>query len=358
MAWDWDKLKDQQKDRKPGIPPLPPIPPKVEDVFRRFSESGGGGAAWLWGVLAFFVLAVLYSMFYTVQANEEAVIQRFGRYTVTTGPGIHLKLPYPIETATKVNVLEYRTETFGGDDAAVQDDSGRDLDTDNVTLMLTGDLNVAVVPWIVQYRVDNAKNFVFNVRTPQSTLRDLAEAAMRQVVGDHSIDEIISKREEINVKVKKQLQKELDIVRMGITVKDVALKTATVPPPVQASFNEVNQARQEREQLIYLAKEEYNKAVPAAMGEAQKTVKSSEGYAVDRVNRAKGDAALFDNIWAEYEKAPEVTRRRLYLEAMKEVLPNVGRVFIVDGKQRNLVPLLDVGKTGAAATLPAGGPSK
>ncbi|MBI5843448.1 MAG: FtsH protease activity modulator HflK [Deltaproteobacteria bacterium] len=354
MAWDWDKLKDQQKDRRPV---MPPIPPKVEEVFRRFSGPGRDRFAWLWAIPVLLLLMTLYSMFYTVQANEQAVMQRFGRYTVTQGPGIHMKLPYPIETATKVNVLEYRTETFG-DEVGVQGEAGHDLDTDNVALMLTGDLNVAVVPWIVQYRVSEAKDFLFNVRNAQKTLRDLAEAAMRQVVGDHSIDEIISKRSEINTKVRKLLQKELDIVKMGITVKDVALKTATVPPPVLASFNEVNQARQEREQLIYQAKEEYNKAIPAAIGDAQKTIKYADGYAVDRTNRAKGDAALFSSVWAEYEKAPEVTRRRLYLEAMKDILPNLGKVFIIDSRQRNLVPLLDVGKTGVAGTLTEGGAPK
>lgn len=355
MAWDWDKLKDQQKDRRPS---MPPIPPKMEEVFKRFSEPGNNRLAWLWAVVVFIILMVLYSMFYTVAANEQAVMQRFGRYTETQGPGIHLKLPYPIETATKVNVLEYRTEKFGEEVGAQPEAAGNDLETENVALMLTGDLNVAVVPWIVQYRVSEARDFLFNVRNAQRTLRDLTEAAMRQVVGDHSIDEIISKREEINTKVRKLLQKELDIVKMGITVKDVALKTATVPPPVLASFNEVNQARQEREQLIYQAKEEYNKAIPAAIGDAQKTIKYAEGYAVDRTNRAKGDAALFQSIWAEYEKAPEVTRRRLYLEAAREFLPKLGRVFIVDSRQKNLVPLLDVGKNPVAEAVSEGGASK
>ncbi len=344
MAWDWDKLKEQQKDRKT------PIPPKVDAVIRRFGESGPDRRMWFWAAGGLFILMTLYSMFYTVEAKEQAVVQRFGRYIETVGPGIHFKLPYPVETATKVNVLEYRTETFAGEAPTAQDPN-RDLETDDVTLMLTGDLNVAVVPWIVQYHVSVAKDFLFNVSNAQGTLRDLAEATMRQVVGDHSIDEIISKREEINSKVKALLQKELDLVRMGITVKDVALKTATVPPPVLPSFNEVNQARQEREQLIYQAKEEYNKAVPAAKGEADKTIKAAAGYAIDRVNRAKGDAARFVALWAEYEKAPDVTRRRLYLEAAREVLPRLGRTTIVDSRQRNFLPFMDLGgkKEGEAA---------
>jgi membrane protease subunit HflK len=210
--------------------------------------------------------------------------------------------------------------------------------------MLTGDLNVAVVPWIVQYRINDPYYFLFKVKDVRNLLGDLSEASMRLVVGDRSINEVITKREEIADQAEEFLQKELDQAQTGLLVVNVELKRTNVPGPVQPSFNEVNQAIQEKEKLIYQAREDYNKAIPAARGEAERTVKAAAGYAMDRVNRAKGDAARFQALYAEYAKAKDITKRRLYLEAMKDLLPKLGPKFIVDQNQKNLLPLLNLGK--------------
>jgi membrane protease subunit HflK len=210
--------------------------------------------------------------------------------------------------------------------------------------MLTGDLNVAVVPWIVQYRIDDPYKYLFKVKDIKGTLRDLSEAAMRLVVGDRSINEVINKRAEIANEAKEQLQKELDEAETGINLVTIEMKTTTVPEPVQPSWNEVNQAGQEKEKMIYQAQEEYNKLIPQAKGQAEKTIKEAEGYAMDRVNRAKGDASRYLALYEEYSKAKDVTRRRLYLEALSDVFPKLGNKYIVDDKQKNLLPLLNLGQ--------------
>jgi membrane protease subunit HflK len=215
--------------------------------------------------------------------------------------------------------------------------------------MLTGDLNVAVVPWIVQYRVNDPYKYLFKVRNVRATLRDLAEAAMRNVVGDRGINEVISKRTEIATDAESLLQRELDEAETGIKVVNVEMKKTNVPEPVQPSFNEVNQAVQEKEKLIYQAREQYNKFIPAAKGQAEKTIRSAEGYALDRVNRARGDATRFLARYTEYAKAKDVTRKRLYLEAIEQILPKIGEKYIVDANQNNLLPLLNLGKSRGGA---------
>jgi membrane protease subunit HflK len=169
--------------------------------------------------------------------------------------------------------------------------------------MLTGDLNVAVVPWIVQYRIKDPYQFLFKVQDIRRLLVDMSEAAMRLVVGDRSINEVISKREEIAAEAKRVLQIELDNAESGVYIVTIEMKRTNVPGPVQPSFNEVNQATQEKEKVIYQAKEDYNKAIPQAKGEAERTIKAAEGFALDRVNRAKGDAARFSSLYSEYVKA-------------------------------------------------------
>jgi membrane protease subunit HflK len=215
----------------------------------------------------------------------------------------------------------------------------------NVSLMLTGDLNVALVPWIVQYRIKDPRDYLFKIRNPRKLLVDMSEAAMRLVVGDRSINEVISKREEIAIEARQELQKELDMAETGIHVVTIEMKKTNVPGPVQTSFNEVNQAVQEKEKMIYQAKEDYNKAIPAARGEAERTIKAAEGYALNRVNRAQGDASRFKSIYNEYVVAKDITKRRLYLETMKDLFPKLGQKYIIDADQKNLLPLLNLGIT-------------
>jgi membrane protease subunit HflK len=338
MSWDWEKLKQQQQGRG-GVPPQ--MDEFVEKI-KRIKFPGGP---------LFIILVILVAMalttFYTVKQNEVGIVQFFGRYVRTAQPGLNFKLPFGIEKVTKVNVREIQTAEFGFSTARVDTRSRFKSGGENVgeSLMLTGDLNVAVVPWIVQYRVKNPFDYLFKVRDARRLLRDMSEATMRLVVGDRSINEVISKRDEIAVEAKNLLQTELDQAATGIHIVTIEMKKTNVPPPVQPSFNEVNQAVQEKEQMIYQAKEDYNKAIPAARGEAERTIRGAEGYALDRVNRSKGDATRFVALYKEYINAKDVTKRRLYLETIKQTFPKLGQKYIIDSDQKNVLPLLNLGKS-------------
>ncbi len=339
MAWDWEKLNQQQ--RKQGGGP----PPQVDEILKQFKNLKFPGGPLI--VIVVLVLLISVTMIYKIDPAEVGVVQRFGAYVRLEQPGLNFKLPIGIEKVTKVNVLGIRTAEFGFRSGVQDSRSSRfsgDRDDLNVSLMLTGDLNIAIVPWIVQYRVKSPEEFLFNVRNVNLLLVDMAEASMRLVVGDRSVDEVINRREEIADESKIILQKELDEANAGITIVNIEMKRTNVPGPVQPSLNEVNQATQEKEQMIYKANEEYNKAIPAARGEAERIIKEAEGYALDRVNRSKGDAARFNSIYQEYVKAQDVTKRRLYLEAMSELLPKLGQKYIVDSDMNNLLPMLNLGK--------------
>jgi membrane protease subunit HflK len=210
--------------------------------------------------------------------------------------------------------------------------------------MLTGDLNVALVPWIVHYRINDPYNYLFKIREVETLLSDMSEAAMRLVIGDRSINEVISKRGEVAEEAKVVLQAELDKSEAGLSIVTIEMEKTNVPEPVQQSFNEVNQAVQEKEKLIYQAREAYNKALPEAMGEAERTIRVAEGYALDRVNRAKGDAARFISLYKEYVKAKDITKKRMYLEMLKDIMPKLGNKYIIDANQKNVLPLLNLEK--------------
>jgi modulator of FtsH protease HflK len=340
MAWDWDKLNQQQRQQKGGPPP------QMDELIKQFKnlKLPGGGAIAIIVVLV--IAALAFSSFFTIKTGYVGVIQRFGKYTRTSPPGLNFKLPFGIESVTKVSQDKVEREEFGflSEQTSQGRRIGRPAGAASASLMLTGDLNVALVPWIVQYRVKDPYNYLFKVKDVQGLLRDLSEASMRLVVGDRSINEVISKRLEIANEAERVLQEELDKAETGLSVVNVELKRTNVPEPVQPSFNEVNQAVQEKEKLIYQAREDYNKAIPAARGEAERTIKAAEGYALDRINRAKGDASRFTALYTEYIKAKDVTKRRLYLESLKELLPKLGPKYIVDENQRNLLPLLNLGK--------------
>jgi modulator of FtsH protease HflK len=347
MAWDWGKLQQQRRSAGDGLPP------QVSDIINKVKDFKGKFPA-LWVVIL--VLLILYlgsSTFYTVGVDEVGIVQRFGTYARTTPPGLNFKLPTGIEKAAKVKVKFVYKEEFGfrtlKSDMETRITSGEAYLSES--LMLTGDLNVAVVPWVVQYRIKDAYNFLFKVRDPRAMLRDLSEATMRLVVGDRSINEVITRREEIAGQAQELLQMELDQANTGISITTIEMKKTNVPEQVQPAFNEVNQATQEKEKLIYQAREEYNKRIPQARGEAEKTVREAEGYALDRVNRAQGDAIRFTALYEEYAKAEDVTRRRLYLEAIREILPKMGDKYIVDHEQENPLPLLNLGASNEGKPL-------
>lgn len=337
MTWDWEKLKQQQQGRGGA-------PPQMDEIVERIRKVKFPGGPLF--IVLILIVALMITSVFTVKQNEVGIVQFFGRYVRTVDPGLNFKLPVGIEKVTKVNVREIQTEEFGFSTTEVQVRSRFRSDSENVSesLMLTGDLNVAVVPWIVQFRVENPYNFLFKVRDVRRLLRDMSEAAMRLVVGDRSVDEVINRRDEIAVEARGLLQAELDQAESGIHIVTIEMKKTSVPPPVQPSWNEVNQAEQEKEQMILQAKEDYNKAIPAARGEAERTIKAAEGYALNRVNSAKGDAARFVALFNEYTKAKDVTKRRLYLETIKQTFPKLGQKFIIDAEQKNLLPLLNLGK--------------
>jgi membrane protease subunit HflK len=346
MAWDWEKLQHQRTSRPGGTPP------QIDDILGKFKDMKGkfGG---VWVIAAVLIVLILgYSMVYTVAVDEVGIVQRFGKYVRTTSPGLNFKMPSGIEKVTKVKVRYVYKEEFGFRTiaAGVKTQYASDAAYLQESLMLTADLNVAVVPWIVQYKINDPYNYLFKVRDIKKTLRDLSEAAMRLVVGDRSINEVISKRDDIAVQARELLQKELDNAETGIYVTTIEMKKTNVPETVQPSFNEVNQAVQEKEKVIYEAREAYNKLIPQAKGDAEKTIKEAEGYALDRVNRAKGDSARFMSLYQEYSKAKDVTRRRLYLEAMKDLFPKMGNKIIVDSNQKNMIPLLNMGTLGQTQT--------
>lgn len=346
MTWDWDKLKEQQ-ERQGGGGGGSIKPPQMDEFFNQLKgiKFPGGPLLVIAVVILFFIG---YSVFFTIETGSVGVVQRFGRFVRIAEPGPNFKLPFGIEKVTKVAEDHVFTEEFGITPGASDIDTNSLNEGTNVALMLTGDLDVAVVPWIVQYRINDPYNYLFNIQHPRAVLRDMSEACMRLVVGDRSLNAVISKRFAIASQAQKLLQEELDTLHAGIWIKTIELKRTNVPGPVQPSFNEVNQAIQQKQEMIYNAKEDYNKAIPAAKGEAQRTIKMAEGYALARVNNAEGDAARFDAIYKEYEKAKDVTRKRMYLEAIRDVLPKIGKKFVIGADEKNLLPLLNL-QTATAA---------
>ncbi len=292
------------------------------------------------GALIVFFLA---STVFTISAEEVGIIQTFGKYTRTVNPGLNFKLPFGIETLTKVPVERQLKEEFGFRTAAANVRTSYERGNyKGESLMLTGDLNAAQVEWIIQYRISDPYLFLFKVRNARQTLRDVTEAIMRQVVGDRTVNEIITiGRQEIEVSVLQALQEVLTQYETGIKIDQVILQDVNPPDEVKASFNEVNEAEQERESLINQAKSEYNKVVPKAKGQAQQQIEEARGYAVERVNNSRGEANRFNALYKEYSKAREVTRQRMYLETMESVLSKVGKKIITNDNASGILPLFN-----------------
>ncbi|MEA3391493.1 MAG: FtsH protease activity modulator HflK [Candidatus Marinimicrobia bacterium] len=289
------------------------------------------------------VIILIASGFYIVQAENVGVILRFGKYTKTTDPGFHIKIPV-IDKVYQVAVERQLKEEFGFRTlkAGVTSQYSRS-NFSSESVMLTGDLNVVVVEWIIQYRVEDPYKFLFKVRNSRQTLRDMSEASMRKVVGDRTFNEVLTVgRQEISQTVETNLQVLCEQYETGIHIKQVVLQNVNPPDAVKASFNEVNQAQQDKEKLINQARSEYNKIIPKARGEALQTIQKAEGYASERVNGAKGDVARFVAVLKEYEKAPEITRQRIYLETMSKVLPVMEKKFIIDETGSGVLPLLNL----------------
>jgi membrane protease subunit HflK len=282
-------------------------------------------------------------------------VLRFGKHLKTVPPGLHFKLPFGIDRVTTVQVTRQLKQEFGfgtpGNTNPYQWSSEDEFGLERN--MVTGDLNSVLVEWVVQYRITEPDKYLFRVRNADTTLRHASESVMRQVVGDRTVDEVITVgRQEIESESSAKLRDLVNLYGLGITIDQVQLKDVDPPEPVQASFNEVNSAQQEREKAINVANGEYNRDVPKASGEAQKKISEAEGYATQRVNEAEGNVARFTSLFAEYEKAPEITRRRLYLETMEQVLPVLGGVTILDEEASQVLPFLPINPTPRRAAQP------
>ena len=299
-------------------------------------------------VVAALVIWSLYSAVFTVQAESVGVIQRFGHYHGEVEPGLHFKMPFGIDRVTLVPIKRQLKAEFGFSTpgATFTGQSSAPGQWVLETTMVTGDLNTALVEWIIQFRIEVPFDFLFKVRNPGATLRDVSESVMREVIGDRTVDEVLTiGRQDIESTAQVKLQEVVNKYEMGLRIDQIQLKNVNPPEPVQASFDRVNEAQQERERMINVARGEYNKAVPRARGEADQRIQGAEGYAIQRVNRAEGDVRRFDALLAEYLKAPDITKRRLYLETLSEVLPRVRTKVIMDESASSVLPLLQLHTT-------------
>jgi membrane protease subunit HflK len=329
---------------KPGPPDFDDLLRQVQGRLKQFLPGGGprGGI-----IFAIIILAGLgaWTAYYTVPSDSVAVVQRFGKYLKNVSPGLHFKLPLGIDSATIVPVKRQLKQEFGFSTPGASDSfqSPRRGEGKLETQMVTGDLNAALVEWVVQYRIADPAKYLFEVREPRETLRYVSESVMREVVGDRTVDEVITiGRQEIESEALVKMQTLSTKYTMGISIDQVQLKNINPPKPVQESFNEVNQAQQEKEKLINEARRDYNKVIPLAEGEKDQRIREADGYRLKRINEAEGDIARFNALLAEYTKAPEVTRRRIYIETMQAILPGIQSKIIVDEKTRSILPLLNL----------------
>jgi membrane protease subunit HflK len=354
----WDPRVHEGTRRDPARDAVKAVRERLRSWFGRWrgsrppdgpdrSGDGFGAAKLLVLLIAALVVVGAFTAYYQVEPDEVAVMTRFGRYSGTSGPGPHFKIPFGVERVHKVPVQRQLKMEFGfRTDATAEGARAAMAELKRESLMLTGDLNVAVVEWIVQYKIKDPYAYLFKVRNVEETLRSLSEAAVRAVVGDHSVNEVLTTgRQKVATQGKDVLQVLADRYDAGVDVQQLVLQDVNPPDPVKPSFNEVNQAIQEKERSINEAQAELNKAIPRARGEAEQALRAAEGYAIERVNRARGEAERFAALHAEYKRNPEIMRRRLYLETLAEVLPGAGHKVILDDKAKGMTPILRMDTT-------------
>ncbi len=364
MPWD-DQQPQWGKKKGPSSPEefVAALLKKIKDSFEGAGKGGGGedkppGPAQttppnLWGSLLkigsivgiIFLIQVLYSSFYTIEPGERGVVTRFGKFIKLADPGLNFKVPL-IDRAIKVDVETVRKQEFGfrtrsPGQKSVYEKQGYDHES----LMLTGDKNVIDVEWIVQYKIQDPFNFVFKVRNVDQAVRDVSEMAIRRIVGNHDFDYVLSNREILENSTGRELQSVLDSFQSGIKIVTVKLQDVNPPDPVKPAFNEVNEADQDMKRLVNEAEETYNRVIPRARGDAKKILEESHGYAVERINLAQGETSRFLAVLKEYNRAKDVTRKRLYLETMMQILPEVADIYVMDDKQ-GVLPLLDLSGKG------------
>ena len=313
---------------------MPDMPPEVKLIRQHLLKI----------VLGVLVLFGLFTSVYTIAPEEEGVVLRLGEYSRTVEPGLNFILPFGIEEMNKIPVQRQLKLEFGFRtvEAGQRTQYSKAPYVDE-SLMLTGDLNIADVEWVVQYRIEDSYKYLFRVRNAEETLRVMAESVVRKIVGDRTVSEILTvRRQDVATRAEELLQAMSDEYENGVRIDQIVLQDVNPPDPVKASFNAVNQAEQQRETLINQAESEYNREVPRARGEAREIIQVAEGYAFNRVNDALGEANRFNSIFAEYVAAPEVTKQRIYLETMETILPKLGNKVIVDEQGNNVLPLLNI----------------
>jgi modulator of FtsH protease HflK len=331
---------------------------ELEDLLAQLQQRWQGFRAGpIIGLVAgVMVLIFLWSSWFTVQPEETGVVQRFGQVVRTAGPGLHVKWPFGIETVRLVPTARVLKEEFGFRSLATTPGQRTQYTGNQAykteSLMLTGDLNVIDVQWILQYRIEDPIRYLFHVRDTPQTIRDITEAVMRRVVGNRLGSDVLTVgRVGVSTTVKEEIQQILREYETGVRLVTVELQDVTPPDPVKPAFNEVNEARQDKERTINQAEEQVNRELPKAGGEAARSIREAEGYAIERVNRARGEATRFQAILAEYQQAPEVTRRRLHLEAMGRFMTDMKGLYIVDSDQKAMVPWLSL-ESGPKDTAP------
>ncbi len=290
-----------------------------------------------------FILAILgWSSYYTVEPDEEAVLIRFGQYIKTTQPGLHFKMPFGIERVIKVKTKIVHQAEFGfrTTNTTSRRTTYSNKNYESESLMLTGDLNVAEVQWVVQFQISDPFKFLFQTSEPITNIRDVSESIMRRVVGDKLVTDVLTTgRVEIATTAKALMQEVLNHYDMGVSIKTIKLQDVNPPQIVQNSFNEVNSAKQEQEKMVNQAEESYNKVIPEARGKAEKLISEAEGYSEAIINRAHGDAERFSSLYKEYRKAPSITRKRIFLQTMEDLYSRMESITIIDSKVKGLLPI-------------------
>jgi membrane protease subunit HflK len=357
------------KKKKPADPEefLADLIQKVRDFFeeRKGKEEkkpaapedggAGGGLTANAGKIALIIAALVllrgvFASFYTIEPGEQGIVLRFGKYSRTAGPGLNFKIPY-MEDMVRVNVETVRKEEFGLQKTA------RSSGDDSESLMLTGDKNVINVAWIVQYKIKDPYQFLFKVSDVAQAVRDNSETVIRRIVGNMDFDYVLGNRITLADTGRQELQRDLNKLETGVDIVTLQLLDITPTDEVKPAFNEVNEADQDMKRLINEAEETYNRLIPKARGSAKQTVEEAHGYAVQRVNDAKGETARFKAIAAEYEKAKEVTRQRMYLETMQSILPQVRQMYIMHGGAQPALPFLNLNGAGSGDMPPLSAPS-
>ncbi len=340
MSWDdiedpdppRDRNRDRGKGGRGGAPgpqfEMPPI--KIPQLTP---------STILIGVIVLLAIWIVPSVVYTVAQDEVGVVTRFGEYVRTTPPGLQFKLPSPIEHVETPMVRKVRAATVGFRQRGTQEQ-----DVPNESLMLTGDENIVDIDLVVQYHIIDAKNYLFNIRNQAQAVHDVAETALRGIIGNRPIDDVLTTgKAEIQIQVKEAMQALLDKYASGVQILNTQLKNVSPPQAVDFAFKDVQSAKEDKDRLINEAKGYSNSIIPEARGKAAQIIAKAEGYREEVINKAEGDAHRFLAQYKEYRKAPEVTKKRIYLETMEKIYPGMNKV-ITSGDKSGVLPILPLNR--------------